>query len=867
VLSFNAEDESSNQITLNDIIVENLTTGETITLTNSTSLNLSATTLSTTSFGIEEAQSGITTIYPNPTSSKVTINFYGSTKQTSNLSIYNALGKQVTSLSKIFKDGLNTVQFYPNATGVYFVRLTQGNTTYHSKILATNTVYNETKIEEIATKKSKTTAKKSSNLFFTVGDELKYTITYKGKQHSITDTPTASKNYIFSLSAPFYFADNGITIKAYDDVEGGTEAQFNGATYILVEDIYMLYSLIDNGGDTSKMVTSRVTDMSVLFTSDIEFNQDISSWDVSNVTNMLRMFWSAKSFNQDISNWDVSNVTSMHGMFTEATDFNQDISSWDVSNVTSMGLMFSDAESFNQDISSWNVSNVFRMEYMFFGAESFNQDISSWDVSNVLFMNYMFTGAESFNQDISNWKVCNVYSTDSIFSFTSSNWIDTHKPNFFSEKDCVLVEDVFYLAENGVTIKAKENTPIGTKSRINGEIYTLIDPNILSRVRGSNVDFSKLVTSEITNMEGVFTGPIVFNQDISSWDVSNVTNMSSMFAEATAFNQDISAWDVSNVTIMHYMFRNATSFNQDLGNWDVSNVTTMAHMFGYAKTFNKDINAWDVSNVTTMERMFWNAQSFNKNINTWDVSNVITMVSMFDEATDFNQDIGSWDVGSVVNMGFMFNEATSFNQNISSWLVCNVLSDASFSDATSQEWIESSKPDFFNYENCTLVENAFYIANNGITIKAKENIPIGTKSKINGEIYTLVDESMLEIMKWGNAGFSKMVTSGVTSLSKLFSLNSDFNQDISSWDVSNVTDMGDMFSRATSFNQNIGDWDVSNVTKMSGMFSRASAFNQDISTWNVCKVFNAGNFDYDTSVDWLEEYKPNFGDPDNCSGI
>ena len=68
---------------------------------------------------------------------------------------------------------------------------------------------------------------------------------------------------------------------------------------------------------------------------------------------------------------------------------------------------------------------------------------------------------------------------------------------------------------------------------------------------------------------------------------------------------------------------------------------------------------------------------------------------------------------------------------------------------------------------------------------------------------------------------------------------SDFNGDISQWDVSNVEDMSNMFE-GSKFNGNISKWDVSNVTDMSKMF-RKSVFNGDISQWNVSKVFDMSN--------------------------
>ena len=58
-----------------------------------------------------------------------------------------------------------------------------------------------------------------------------------------------------------------------------------------------------------------------------------------------------------------------------------------------------------------------------------------------------------------------------------------------------------------------------------------------------------------------------------------------------------------------------------------------------------------------------------------------------------------------------------------------------------------------------------------------------------------------------------------------------------------------MIEECTNFNQDLSDWDISKVTDMEGMFAHCSSFNQDLSTWDVSQVNDMG---------WLF---------DNCSSL
>ena len=288
-----------------------------------------------------------------------------------------------------------------------------------------------------------------------------------------------------------------------------------------------------------------------------------------------------------------------------------------------------------------------------------------------------------------------------------------------NEESC----DVVYLDENGVTVKAYPCASIGDIGIINGVEYTVVDNDMLYQMRGEwgqiiTVNFTKLCTTRVTEMNELFlcyedfNQPIgnwdtsnvtsmsymfcsecadsQFNQDISQWDVSNVTNLSGMFSQGGVFNQDISQWGVSSVTNMSNMFSNSV-FNQPIGDWNVSNVTNMNGMFQYS-AFNQDIGNWDVSNVTEMMWMFQSTTAFNQEIGDWNVSNVTDTSSMFDNASAFNQPIENWNVS---NVSFMFYNAESFNQDLGNWAVDNVIDCPNFSDNTPQWTLPQP-----NFTNC-----------------------------------------------------------------------------------------------------------------------------------------------------------------------
>ena len=92
------------------------------------------------------------------------------------------------------------------------------------------------------------------------------------------------------------------------------------------------------------------------------------------------------------------------------------------------------------------------------------------------------------------------------------------------------------------------------------------------------------------------------------------------------------------------------------------------------------------------------------------------------------------------------------------------------------------------------------------------------------------------INQYGNeVNMNHVDVSAIHDFSQLFH-DSDFNGDISGWNVSRGVIFNQMFMQSK-FQGNISNWDVSQATQMGSMFAE-SIFNGDISRWDVSNVYN-----------------------------
>lgn len=386
-----------------------------------------------------------------------------------------------------------------------------------------------------------------------------------------------------------------------------------------------------------------------------------------------------------------------------------------------------------------------------------------------------------------------------------------------------------YLAENGVTIIAKEWAIVGDSGLINQNYFKIVDKQQLKDLIKLNKNLSFICTSKIKNLDSLFfeyfsnsysKGLRQSKFDLSNWDVSNVTSMESLFSFCSGCLLDLNLkyWDTSNLKNIKNIFSGAIGNDFGFSSWNTSKIENMEKAFEFSSFPEIDLNNWDVGKVKNMSAMFSRIRGKYPIISNWKVSNVEDMSFMFADQQN-NQDIkielSNWDVSKVSNMKGVFRNS-SFNGDISRWDVSSV--------KNMSEMFRRN----FNQEN-----------------------PFDYLKAFNGDI-SKWDVSNVEDMSFMfegasfNQDISKWDVSNVKNMKGMFRAvyffqgiwkKSYFNQDISSWDVSSVEDFSEMFYRVDNIAGTFENWDVSSAINMEGMFMN-SRLNPQIQNWNVSNVTN-----------------------------
>ena len=343
------------------------------------------------------------------------------------------------------------------------------------------------------------------------------------------------------------------------------------------EDCYYMF----NWTRASKIVldnfnTSKVTNMSSMFTTNSADIIGLEKFDTSNVTNMAGMF-SHNSRSVDLSSFNTSKVTDMSSMFSSysAKDI-KGLENLDTSNVTDMSDMFNGCALPIIDVSNFDTSKVTNMYSMFSSGNIVSiKGLENLDTSNVTDMSYMFFLSSNLqNINLSNLDTSSV--TDMDYMFYKCRALKTIDVSNFNTSNVLYMYNTFAGCSNleSIDISNFDISKVTTTSCMFSGCESLTD------IRG----LENLNTSNVTNMEAMFSGcSSLTSLDLHNFSTDKVKVMSSMFSDCNLLT-NIKGLENFNTTLVkriEKMFKNCKKLSGEITIMS----STIDNNYGYTDAF------------------------------------------------------------------------------------------------------------------------------------------------------------------------------------------------------------------------------------------------------------------------------------------
>ena len=124
-----------------------------------------------------------------------------------------------------------------------------------------------------------------------------------------------------------------------------------------------------------------------------------------------------------------------------------------------------------------------------------------------------------------------------------------------------------------------------------------------TKVKGINFQTGGIYLPKVSSsLFSNYTGGEINGLDKLKTD--DVININSLFSDVSSKKLDVSNWNTSKVADMAFAFARIENANPDVSNWDTSNVYNMSGMFFRASKIQFNMSNWDVSKVIIMNNMF-----------------------------------------------------------------------------------------------------------------------------------------------------------------------------------------------------------------------------------------------------------------------
>lgn len=192
--------------TVGTVKVENLMKGTSLTLNGNDILRL---TIATGVHSIDNGQSSILKIYPNPMTDNSTLEIYPPVSGDASISIYDMTGKLIAQTQSYIDNFRQDFRLSGFENGYYIINIKGNRYQSSEKLISNGKASGSISIEKINTvdqavnEKAEITSSKgtktTTDMEYTIGDRLKFTGISGNYSTVLTDIPTQDKTITFNL--------------------------------------------------------------------------------------------------------------------------------------------------------------------------------------------------------------------------------------------------------------------------------------------------------------------------------------------------------------------------------------------------------------------------------------------------------------------------------------------------------------------------------------------------------------------------------------------------------------------------------------------------------------------------------------------
>lgn len=617
--------------------------------------------------------------------------------------------------------------------------------------------------------------------------------------------------------------------------------------------------------DLSNINTSKVTDMSRMFSDCKAEIKNIDGWDISKLTNANYMFCNFTNNNKylDLSVLDFSNVTKADCMFEGCNVDNVDIRNLNLNLAKLSSLPFKSVKGTVLDLSNYDITGLKRTYGLGYFCDCSTIDLTNWKTTEVTDMGNTFYYCSSIEKIIMpDWDMTNVTKTSSFFYNCSKlNYIDLSRSNDATIAKIATLVPAQKLATYGQilipadssqanidALIAKYWKPVGPRIDMTSTELALeldeIKPGRTTKLYCGNsepwygndtgVEYvssdesiatvdKETMTITSTGIEGTveITARIADTQEV----ISNTVSIS--VSETESYPNVIKFRGTSTPTSGNYVTINRTNvmlsnmnYNSVSGiyTYDAGEPITSIRFNGkgtnWAETFTEliqfsarslaDSSSWmfAYTNIKEIDLSDWNFDRFEDGL---------YLEGMFSNCYTLESVIGFPD-----------------------FVVTNKAADYMFQYCTSLKYLDLSRLNSIDAVR-KIIKSSYFPTGTipGVTRKiyVKQENAAGLTAPTNWE-FVFVDEVPNAYVPGefkGNLTITEAtttVTKDNTDLNKMFKscMKLTTVNDMDTWDTSNVTDMSEMFYYCYDLTDvDFSNFDTRNVTNMDNMFNQCES--------------------------------------------